>query len=315
MIIPTAFHALKSSRSISWSPTGRLQQTLAGCLELSGISLHSGKVSKVKLCPEFAGRGRYFDFKSNFIPASIDYAEDSPLCTTLSKDGFKIRTVEHLLSAMEAMGVDNCRIEITNEDAKDSEVEVPIFDGSAGKWVDAIEEIGLKLAIDQCGNFCEKMAPHVNQPVHVWRNDCFLIAFPATAVRITYGINFPQVPEIGCQWFFTAPLDNKFYAEQIAPSRTFCIYEEVGVEQMRNMGLIKGGSIENALVCSVSKGWINPPLRFHDEPCRHKVLDLIGDLSLFARLGSQGIPVAHLVVYKGGHATHANFVRCLLENI
>ncbi|TYJ99897.1 putative UDP-3-O-acyl-N-acetylglucosamine deacetylase 2 isoform X3 [Cucumis melo var. makuwa] len=114
MIIPTAFHALKSSR---------LQQTLAGCLELSGISLHSGKVSKVKLCPEFAGRGRYFDFKSNFIPASIDYAEDSPLCTTLSKDGFKIRTVEHLLSAMEAMGVDNCRIEITNEDAKDSEVE------------------------------------------------------------------------------------------------------------------------------------------------------------------------------------------------
>uniref|UniRef100_A0A0A0KPR6 UDP-3-O-acyl-N-acetylglucosamine deacetylase n=1 Tax=Cucumis sativus TaxID=3659 RepID=A0A0A0KPR6_CUCSA len=128
-------------------------------------------------------------------------------------------------------------------------IQVPIFDGSAGKWVDAIEEIGLKLAIDQCGNFCEKMAPHVNQPVHVWRNDCFLIAFPATEVRITYGIDFPQVPEIGCQWFFTAPLDNKFYAEQIAPSRTFCIYEEV--EQMRNMGLIKGGSMENALVCSL----------------------------------------------------------------
>lgn len=104
--------------------TGRFQQTLAGCLELSGISLHSGKVSKVKLCPEFAGRGRYFDFKSNFIPASIDYAEESSLCTTLSKDGFKIRTVEHLLSALEAMGVDNCRIEIANEDAKDSEVEV-----------------------------------------------------------------------------------------------------------------------------------------------------------------------------------------------
>ncbi|XP_038892043.1 probable UDP-3-O-acyl-N-acetylglucosamine deacetylase 1, mitochondrial isoform X1 [Benincasa hispida] len=313
MLIPTAVNALKSSRSISWSPTGRLQQTLAGCLELSGISLHSGKVSKVKLCPEFAGRGRYFDFKSNFIPASIDYAEESPLCTTLCKDGFKIRTVEHLLSAMEAMGVDNCRIEIANEDDEDSEVEVPIFDGSAGKWVDAIGEIGLKLAIDQCGNCCEKMAPYVNQPVHVWRNDCYLVAFPASAVRITYGIDFPQVPNIGCQWFSTAPLDNMFYAEQIAPSRTFCIYEEV--EQMQNMGLIKGGSIENALVCSVSKGWINPPLRFHDEPCRHKVLDFIGDLSLFAQLGSQGIPVAHIVAYKGGHAMHTNFVRHLSENI
>lgn len=127
MLIPTAVNALKSSRSISWLPTGRLQQTLARCLELSGISLHSGKVSKVKLCPEFAGRGRYFDFKSNFIPASINYAEESPLCTTLSKDGFKIRTVEHLLSAMEAMGVDNCRIEIANEDDKDSEVEVLVI--------------------------------------------------------------------------------------------------------------------------------------------------------------------------------------------
>lgn len=71
--------------------------------------------------------------------------------------------------------------------------QVPIFDGSAGKWVDAIEEIGLKLAIDQCGNCCEKMAPYVNQPVHVWRNDCYLVAFPASAVCITYGIDFPQV--------------------------------------------------------------------------------------------------------------------------
>ncbi|XP_022157773.1 probable UDP-3-O-acyl-N-acetylglucosamine deacetylase 2 isoform X2 [Momordica charantia] len=314
MIIPAAINALKSSRSISWTPTGRLQQTLAGCLELSGMALHSGKVSKVKLCPDFAGRGRYFDFKSRFIPASIDFAEESPLCTTLSKDGVKVRTVEHLLSALEAMGVDNCRIEIENVDAEDSEVEVPIFDGSAGEWVDAIEKVGLRLAVDQCGNCCEKMAPSVNEPVHVWRNDCFLVAFPAEAVRITYGIDFPQVPVIGCQWFYTAPLDSMFYVKQIAPSRTFCIYEEV--EQMRNMGLIKGGSTENALVCSASRGWINPPLRFHDEPCRHKVLDLIGDLSLFARFGSQGLPMAHIVVYKLEHLQDCGTVlNCCLSVI
>lgn len=72
-------------------------------------------------------------------------------------------------------------------------IQVPIFDGSAGKWVNAIEEVGLKLALDECGNCCEKMAPYVNEPVHVWRNDCYLVAFPASAVRITYGIDFPQV--------------------------------------------------------------------------------------------------------------------------
>lgn len=82
---------------------------------------------------------------------------------------------------------------------------------------------------------------------------------------------------------------------------------------MRNAGLIKGGSAENAIVCSAVKGWLNPPLRFHDEPCRHKVLDLIGDLSLLAQNGNQGLPVAHIVAYKGGHALHADLVRLLSE--
>lgn len=115
-------------RNVYEVQTGRLQQTLAGCIERTGKTLHSGKVSTVKLWPELAGAGRYFNFRSNVIPASINFAEESPLCTTLSKDGFKIRTIEHLLSAMEGMGVDNCRIEIENLDPKDDEVEVGSFD-------------------------------------------------------------------------------------------------------------------------------------------------------------------------------------------
>lgn len=83
-------------------------------------------------------------------------------------------------------------------------IQVPILDGSACKWVDAIEEVGLKLAIDQRGNCCEKMAPYVNQPVYAWRNDCYLVAFPASAVRITYGIDFPQVQISFYKWLFTA---------------------------------------------------------------------------------------------------------------
>ncbi|GLT48006.1 hypothetical protein SLA2020_216510 [Shorea laevis] len=306
MSVAGAFNALKSSTLISWESTGKLQQTLAACVERTGSTLHSGTTCTVKLWPEFAGRGRYFDLRSKFIPASIHCVQESPLCTTLAKDGCKIRTVEHLLSALEAMGVDNCRIQI---DSAHHDVEVPIFDGSASAWVEAIEQVGLEVAVDHCGNNAEKMAPSLKEPVHVQRKDSFMVAFPCERVCITYGINFPQVPAIGCQWFSAAFLEHSFYAKHIACSRTFCIFEEV--ERMRNAGLIKGGSLDNAIVCSSNEGWLNPPLRFHDEPCRHKVLDLIGDLSLFAQSGSQGLPVAHILCFKGGHALHADFARLI----
>ncbi|CAH9114523.1 unnamed protein product [Cuscuta europaea] len=188
--------------------------------------------------------------------------------------------------------------------------QVPIFDGSAREWVKAIDEVGLEVASYYGGQTCEKLAPYVNEPVHVWKNDAFIAAFPCSNIKISYGINFPQAPAIGCQWFSCSfSSDNFVYVEQIASSRTFCIYEQV--EQMLQSGLIQGGSLESAIVCSESRGWLNPPLHYPDEPCRHKVLDLIGDLSLFARAGSQGFPVAHIVVYKGGHALHTDFVRYL----
>ncbi|KDP38116.1 hypothetical protein JCGZ_04759 [Jatropha curcas] len=314
-----ALKAVKSSGIISWKSCGRLQQTLKRFVEVSGKGLHSGKESTVRLWPEYARKGRYFDLNSNYsIPASIDYAQqNSPLCTTLSSDRVKIRTVEHLLSALEATGVDNCRIEISKnhidsgEEDDDCDFEVPILDGSAMGWVQAIEDAGLVVALDQLGNSCETMAPYLNEPVYISKNDSFLGAFPSSTLRITYGIEFPQVPAIGCQWFSLAHLDDSLYVKEIASSRTFCIYEEV--EQMRNRGLIKGGSLDNALVCSASKGWLNPPVH-SNEPCRHKILDLVGDLSLFARFGNQGFPVAHVIVYKGGHALHTEFVRLLDES-
>ncbi|KAH9746142.1 hypothetical protein KPL70_004323 [Citrus sinensis] len=311
MTLSATFNAIKSSSVISWKSTGRLQQTLAGFIEKTGKTLHSGNVSTVRLCPEFAGKGRYFEFRSRLIPASIDFAKESPLCTTLFKDGVQIRTVEHLLSALEAKGVDNCKIEIHNmvADDQDVEAEVPIFDGSASVWAEAIEQVGLKEALDCHGNNAEKVAPFLNQSIYVQREDSFVAAFPSQKVQISYGIDFPQVPAIGCQWFSTTPLEGTCYAMHIASSRTFCIYEEV--ERMCNAGLIKGGSLDNAIVCSASEGWLNPPLRFPDEPCRHKLLDFVGDLSLFARNGSQGLPVAHMVAFKGGHALHVDFARRL----
>lgn len=109
--------------------TGKLQQTVANCIERTGPALHSGKLSTVKIVPESARTGRYFVFRSNIVRASIDHAvKETPLCTTLSKDGYTIRTVEHLLSALEATGVDNCRIEIESSDPCDRSVEVICLD-------------------------------------------------------------------------------------------------------------------------------------------------------------------------------------------
>ncbi|KAK9064597.1 hypothetical protein SSX86_015979 [Deinandra increscens subsp. villosa] len=304
-----AIEAFKSSTLISWRSTGKQQQTIGDCIEKTGRSLHSGNQSTVRISPELAGTGRYFDFRSVLIPASIDFAEESPLCTTLRKDEHTVRTVEHLLSALEGSGVDNCRIEILNSTNNDTSVEIPIFDGSSREWVEAIDKVGLTVALDSNGRTCERLAPYLTQPVHVSKGDSVITAFPSNETSISYGINFPQVSDLSLQWFSSTFGTGLFYSKHIAPSRTFCIYEEV--EKMRSAGLIKGGSAENAVVFSTSKGLLNPPLRSPEEPCRHKILDFIGDASLFARNGSQGLPVANIIAYKGGHALHAEFVRKL----
>nr|BAJ87037.1 predicted protein [Hordeum vulgare subsp. vulgare]BAJ95331.1 predicted protein [Hordeum vulgare subsp. vulgare] len=294
--------------AFSWKPTGRAQQTLAAAVSRSGVGLHSGARATATLLPARAGEGRYFVVEGEGearVAAELGNAEpQSPLCTTLrSGSGVaRVRTVEHLLSAMEALGVDNCRVEVSGGD------EIPLLDGSAQEWVEAIRGAGLCEADDIGGQKLEKLAPKIDEPVYLRKDDCFVAAFPSSQTHITYGIDFPKAPAIGCQWFDTF-LDADVYSSKIAPARTFCIFEEV--EKMRGAGLIRGGSLENAMVCSMTGGWLNPPLRFDDEPCRHKVLDLIGDFSLLAQNGSQGFPIAHVVAYKAGHALHTSFLRHL----
>ncbi|KAL6649518.1 hypothetical protein ACP70R_013742 [Stipagrostis hirtigluma subsp. patula] len=300
-----------SRAAFSWKPTGQPQQTLAAAVSRSGVGLHSGARVTATLLPARAGEGRYFVVggeEEGRVAAEVGNAEpQSQLCTTLRRGGDggpRVRTVEHLLSAMEALGVDNCRVEVGGGD------EIPLLDGSAQEWVEAIRSAGLCEAEDSGGQKLEKLAPEIHEPVYLRKDDCFVAAFPNSQIHITYGIDFQKVPAIGCQWFSTF-LDANIYSSKIAPARTFCIFEEV--EKMRGAGLIKGGSLENAMVCRVimSDGWLNPPLRFEDEPCRHKVLDLIGDFSLLARNGNQGFPIAHIVAYKAGHALHTNFLRQL----
>lgn len=130
-----------------------------------------------------------------------------------------------------------------------------------------------------------------------------MAALPASELRFTYGIDF-EFSAIGNQWQSWSPQQTSF-AETIAPARTFGFADQI--EALRQQGLIRGGSLDNALVCSES-GWVNPPLRFSNEPVRHKLLDLVGDLSLLGYF-----PLAHFLAYKASHHLHVRFANQLRQ--
>jgi UDP-3-O-[3-hydroxymyristoyl] N-acetylglucosamine deacetylase len=198
--------------------------------------------------------------------------------------------VEHLLAALSGMGIDNARIEIDG-------AEVPLLDGSSKDWVSAIAQSG----IVQQGS--DRPLYALTEPIWVHQGDAFVAALPAPQLRFSYGIDF-ELAAIGQQWHTWRPEQESFEVA-IAPARTFGLAHEI--DHLRSLGLIKGGSLENALVCS-SEGWLNPPLRFSNEPVRHKLLDLVGDLSL---LGS--FPCAHILAYKASHQLHTQLAQHLAQ--
>ncbi len=273
------------------------QQTLGASFELSGIGLHSGVVTHVRVLPAEAGEGRYFvrvDLPdSPQIPARVKAVVSTTLSTELGEGSARVRTVEHLLCALAGSGVDNARIEIDGP-------EVPLLDGSALEWVKAISQVGV-VPFDSSPD----SSFILQEPVWVYDGDAFVAALPAPLTRFSYGIDF-DLAAIGNQWHSWCPAQESF-AQAIAPARTFGLAHQI--EQLQTAGLIKGGSLDNALVCG-SQGWINPPLRFSNEPARHKLLDLVGDLSL---LGD--FPVAHILAYKASHNLHIQLAQQLAQKM
>jgi UDP-3-O-[3-hydroxymyristoyl] N-acetylglucosamine deacetylase len=270
------------------------QSTLKSEIELSGIGLHSGEPTRVRVLPAAVGEGRYFvriDLPgAPIIPAKIEAVCQTALSTELAgAAGDQIRTVEHLLAALAGMGADNARIEVDGP-------EVPLLDGSALVWVEAIAHTGLvsqQCQEDPNGSFV------VAEPIWVRHGDAFAAALPSAQTRFSYGIDFEE-QAIGNQWYSWSP-EVESFATAIAPARTFGLARQV--DQLRQAGLIKGGTLENALVCDRS-GWLNPPLRFVNEPVRHKIL--VGDLSL---LGTW--PKAHYLAYKASHNLHVQLAKAL----
>ncbi len=268
-----------------------MSQAIAKGFELSGVGLHSGAMTRLRVLSAEAGEGRYFvrvDLPQQpVILARVESVHQTTLSTELMQAEGKVRTVEHLLGALAGSGIEDARIEIDG-------AEVPLLDGSAKLWVEAIAKSSLIKSTTGA-------TWTVREPIWIYEGDAFVAALPASETLFTYGIDFPY-SAIGNQWYSWNPALESF-ANAIAPARTFGFADQI--EQLRQAGLIKGGSLDNALVCDAS-GWLNPPLRFANEPVRHKLLDLVGDLSLMGT-----IPQAHFLAYRASHKLHVQLAKAL----
>jgi UDP-3-O-[3-hydroxymyristoyl] N-acetylglucosamine deacetylase len=217
--------------------------------------------------------------------ARVSYA------TSLMKKGVLISTIEHLLSAFIGAGIDNAIVELDN-------LELPILDGSAQPFIEMIGKAGIRQQRKA------RTYLRIVREIELREGDKFIAVYPADAYSVSYSINFPH-PLIGKQ-SFRVPLTNGSYLEEIAPARTFGFLHEA--EAMRQQGLIRGASMENAIVLDRAQV-LNPPLRFADEFVRHKVLDLIGDLAL---IGKQILGA--VVADRAGHAMHTALVSRILRD-
>jgi len=270
------------------------QHTLAAPVSVSGIGLHTGVKVNLRLCPAPANTGVLFrrtDLEGFTIEAQSRHVARVSYATSLMKKGVLISTTEHLLSALAGLEVDNALVEIDN-------LELPILDGSARPFVELISSAGVRR------QRAKRSFIKILKPVEAVDGTRRIAVYPADAFRVTYRIAFPH-PLIGEQSIEFDSASSS-YAAEIAPARTFGFLEEL--ETLRKNGLIRGGSLENAVVLD-RQGVLNPEgLRFPDEFCRHKLLDLIGDFSLLGR------PLlAHVVAERAGHAMHAQLVSRLLR--
>lgn len=270
------------------------EQTIRSAVECSGVGLHSGAPVSLRILPAPANTGIVFrrvDLEGFEVEAISRNVARVSYATSLMKRSVLISTTEHLLSAFIGMGIDNAIVELDN-------LELPILDGSARPFVDLIRRAGVR----------KQRRPRtyirIRRALELREANKFIAVYPADTYSVSYTINFPH-PLIGRETF-TLDLTNGQYVSGIAPARTFGFLHEA--EAMRQQGLIRGASKENAVVLT-RDGVVNPPLRFADEFVRHKILDLIGDLALIGRR-----ILGNVVADRAGHAMHTALVSRLLRD-
>jgi len=240
------------------------QKTLKKPISFEGIGLHSGKATSIVINPAPANHGIIFKKNETLIPASVDYVSSTKRGTTLSKDNSSIQTVEHLLSALRGLGIDNALIQVDGE-------EIPAMDGSAAKFTQAIAQAG----IENLSAARSRWTYKTQKPFVFTLGNSSYKLLPSENLALSVSISYPNTP-IGIQEAGFLSTEN--YAESIAKARTFCLESELAM--ILSNGLGQGGSLDNAIVVGAQNIQSSEPLRYKDEFVRHKILDLIGDLAL-----------------------------------
>ena len=269
------------------------QKTLQNSFHVEGKGLHTGANVNVTITPAPENSGIIFHVKqqetTTLIPATIECVDDLIRGTTLSKDGVKIHTVEHLLSALYGLGIDNVIIQVDG-------LEIPILDGSAKPWVEGFLNVGIKT------QSVEKNFLEITDPISIVKDDRSIMIYPCDDFKITCTSTDDRKTHTQ---YLSLTIDPESYVQEISKARTFTVYEDI--EPLIKMGRIKGGTLDCAIVIKGDKILSNEPLRYNDEFVRHKILDIIGDLALLAR------PIkGHVIAVKTGHALNAKLTQAII---
>lgn len=276
----------------------RKQRTLGNAVAFSGIGIHTGRTVSMRFVPAPPSTGIVFkrvDLPSKpLIPATVEYVLETSRSTTIGIQDVRVQTVEHVLAAIRSNDIDNLYIEIDN-------IEPPIGNGSSDVFVEMIEEAKV---VEQDAVITPVS---LTAPVFHSEGEIHLVALPSPEYMLSYTLSYPEHPLLKAQ-YHSVKLTPESFKREIAPCRTFSLYEEVSY--LIDKGLIKGGSLDNAVVIKGDAVLSKGGLFFPDEMVRHKVLDLIGDLSLV------GLPFdAHVIAIRSGHAANVAFARKILAAI
>lgn len=274
----------------------RQQRTFKDSFTYEGIGLHTGKKVRTVYHPAPPGTGIIFrrvDLNPPVdIPARVDYVHDEEIKrnTTITKLGTVIHTVEHILAAASGLQVDNMIVEIDADEPPEPR------DGSCAPFVEAFQKVGFE------NQGVPTKFLKITGPVSFSENGCELVALPYNGFRVSFTIDYEN-EHIGTQ-YASFDLNPEIFVREIAPARTFALMSDV--EMLKSQGLIKGGSLDNAIVVDKDGILNKEPLRFSDEFVRHKILDLLGDLTLV------GSPIeGHIIALRSGHVSNLKFVRLL----
>ncbi len=272
----------------------RFQNTLREEVCIRGVGLHTGRFVNMKLKPAPRNTGIVFtrsDRKSIEMRAGIDFVSDTTFATNLAYNGVKVGTVEHVLSALAGLGIDNVYIELDGP-------EVPIMDGSAFYFARRILEAGIAKQAEKVSYL------RILKPIVVMEGPCQIAVLPYEGTRISCSVNYNH--PLFEEQKFSLDITEANFIREIAPARTFGFLRDV--RMLRSRGLAKGGSLDNAIVVG-ENGVINKgELRFKNEFVRHKILDTLGDIAL---LGRQ--LYAHIVANRTGHTLNIKLLRKILS--